>query len=121
MRNMLNIKNIRLREQKSRRWTIALVPEPARTKPSQESWSKLSHDSSNLGHKVQCGQTGHSSGRALGSQAGGCHDSGSCTHMLQNPCQKSVFGQESSSWSGELTGAKGFQALARCTAVQSGL
>lgn len=83
MRNMLDIKNIRLREEKSRRWTIALVPEPARTKPSQESWIKLRHDLSNLRHKVQCGWTGHSSGWALGSQAGGSHDSGSCTHMLQ--------------------------------------
>lgn len=68
MRNMLNIRNIRLRGQKSRRWTIALAPELARTKPSQESWSKLSHDSSNLGHKVQCGQTGTAVGEPLGTR-----------------------------------------------------
>ena len=100
---------------------MELVPERERTKPSWESRGKLRHGSGNLGNKVQSGRTGHSSGWALGSQAGGSHDSGSCTHMLQNPCQKAVFGQNSSSWSGGLTGARGVQVLARCTVFQNGL
>lgn len=68
MKNMLDIKNIRPREQKSRRWILALVTEPAGQSPARHHGASSAMIQAILGTRSNVVGQGTAVGELLGAR-----------------------------------------------------